>query len=108
MRAASKPMTHSVQTAVGLAGTFEVVAKVDDAAALAQASLALALPRRWRHVQSVASRAVCVAKALCLPDDLVAAAWLHDIGYGPELVETGFTRWTERATCAASVFTGRW
>jgi hypothetical protein len=25
-----------------------------------------------------------------LPDDLVAAAWLHDIGYAPELAETGF------------------
>lgn len=27
---------------------------------------------------------------LSLSDDLVAAAWLHDIGYAPELVETGF------------------
>ena len=27
---------------------------------------------------------------LSLTDDLVAAAWLHDIGYAPELVETGF------------------
>jgi hypothetical protein len=27
---------------------------------------------------------------LSLPDELVAAAWLHDIGYAPELVETGF------------------
>jgi hypothetical protein len=25
-----------------------------------------------------------------LSEDLVAAAWLHDIGYAPELVETGF------------------
>ena len=66
------------------------MAKVEDAAALAQTSLARALPRRWRHVQSVASRAGRVAKALCLPEDLVAAAWLHDIGYAPELVETGF------------------
>ena len=27
---------------------------------------------------------------LGLPDDLVAAAWLHDIGYAPDLVQTGF------------------
>ena len=25
-----------------------------------------------------------------MPDDLVAAAWLHDIGYAPGLVQTGF------------------
>jgi HD superfamily phosphodiesterase len=25
-----------------------------------------------------------------LPDDLVAAVWLHDIGYAPDLVQTGF------------------
>jgi hypothetical protein len=25
-----------------------------------------------------------------LSDDLVVAAWLHDIGYAPDLVETGF------------------
>jgi hypothetical protein len=31
-----------------------------------------------------------VAKALSLPDDLVAAAWLHDIGYASGLVQTGF------------------
>jgi putative nucleotidyltransferase with HDIG domain len=48
------------------------------------------LPRRWRHVQLVAAQAEQVAKALSLPDDLVAAAWLHDIGYAPELAQTGF------------------
>ena len=52
--------------------------------------LAEALPRRWRHVRSVARRARWVAGKLSLSDDLVAAAWLHDIGYAPELVETGF------------------
>jgi hypothetical protein len=50
----------------------------------------MALPRRWRHVRSVARRARWVATALSLPDDLVAAAWLHDIGYAPGLVQTGF------------------
>ena len=52
--------------------------------------LAEALPRRWRHVRSVARRARWVAKELSLSDDLVAAAWLHDIAYAPELVDTGF------------------
>src|SRR5690242_10688544 len=52
--------------------------------------LAETLPRRWRHVRSVARRARWVAKQLSLPEDLVAAAWLHDVGYAPELVETGF------------------
>ncbi|HYB17520.1 MAG TPA: HD domain-containing protein [Streptosporangiaceae bacterium] len=63
---------------------------VEDAAALAETKLAQALPRRWRHVRSVARRARWVAKTLGLPDDLVAAAWLHDIGYAPDLAETGF------------------
>lgn len=63
---------------------------VRDAARLAETKLAQALPRRWRHVQSVARRAKWTAKVLSLPDDLVAAGWLHDIGYSPDLVETGF------------------
>jgi hypothetical protein len=66
------------------------VVDVDEAASLAETKLAETLPRRWRHVRSVARRARWVAKQLALPDDLVAAAWLHDIGYAPDLVETGF------------------
>src|SRR5215472_12608702 len=57
---------------------------------LAEAMLAISLPRRWRHVRSVARRARWVAKQLSLPDELIAAAWLHDIGYAPDLVKTGF------------------
>ena len=38
----------------------------------------------------MAERAGWVATTLSLPDDLVAAAWLHDIGYAPGLVQTGF------------------
>jgi hypothetical protein len=63
---------------------------VEGAALLAETMLAQVLPRRWRHVRSVARRARWVEKTLGLPDDLVAAAWLHDIGYAPDLVETGF------------------
>jgi hypothetical protein len=62
----------------------------DDAASLAEKMLVAELPRRWRHVRSVARRARWTAKQLSLSEDLVAAAWLHDIGYAPELVETGF------------------
>src|SRR5262252_6636133 len=63
---------------------------IEDAERLADATLAEALPRRWRHVRSVARRARWSAKRLALSEDLVAAAWLHDIGYAPELAETGF------------------
>jgi hypothetical protein len=66
------------------------VVHIDDAAKLARTMLAEALPRRWRHVQSVARRAKWVAGQLVLSDDLVAAAWLHDVGYAPDLVRSGF------------------
>ena len=66
------------------------VAGAEDAAVLAESWLAGALPRRWCHVQSVARRAAWAADTLSLPGELVAAAWLHDIGYAPGLVVTGF------------------
>ncbi|AZQ72700.1 HD domain-containing protein [Streptomyces luteoverticillatus] len=50
------------------------------------------LGNRWLHTQAVAERASEASPAV--PADerglLVAAAWLHDIGYAPELRETGF------------------
>jgi putative nucleotidyltransferase with HDIG domain len=46
---------------------------------------------RWRHTAGVAARAAEIAGPLGLDEDLlVAAAWLHDIGYAPETVVTGF------------------
>lgn len=47
---------------------------------------------RWLHTVAVARQAEQVASVLALPDDelLVAAAWLHDIGYAPALAVTGF------------------
>lgn len=51
------------------------------------------LPLRWQHTVGVASRAAELADLLRLSADrdvLVAAAWLHDIGYAPPLVDTGF------------------
>jgi hypothetical protein len=57
---------------------------------LTRSLLADALPRRWSHVQGVAARARSLAPAIG-PDAglLEAAAWLHDIGYLPELAATG-------------------
>ncbi|QIS10760.1 HD domain-containing protein [Nocardia arthritidis] len=48
------------------------------------------LPRRWAHVQGVARRADCASNVVDDADLLIAAAWLHDVGYAPELVRTGF------------------
>lgn len=75
---------------VWCASRFGAVIEIEAAADLAETMLAAELPRRWRHVRSVARRAGWVGKTLALPDALVAAAWLHDIGYAFELVETGF------------------
>ncbi|NKY48390.1 HD domain-containing protein [Nocardia cerradoensis] len=48
------------------------------------------LPKRWKHVQGVAGQAETAADLVDDPDMLVAAAWLHDVGYAPDLVNTGF------------------
>jgi hypothetical protein len=57
---------------------------------LARTLLADALPRRWAHVQGVAARARSLAPAVGADAGLLeAAAWLHDIGYLPELATTG-------------------
>jgi len=64
---------------------------VASARALATASLTT-LPSRRAHVQGVAAAAARVAQ-LIEPDhaeELIAAAWMHDIGYSPDLVSTGF------------------
>jgi hypothetical protein len=48
------------------------------------------LPRRWSHVQGVAARARSFEPAFGADKELLeAAAWLHDIGYLPELARTG-------------------
>ena len=57
---------------------------------LARALLADSLPRRWSHVQGVAARARTLKPSLGSDAGLLeAAAWLHDIGYLPELAHTG-------------------
>jgi predicted hydrolase (HD superfamily) len=63
----------------------------DWASDLARSLLAEPLPRRWAHTQGVAAQARTLAPILGNETDLlVAAAWLHDIGYSPTLVDTGF------------------
>ena len=57
---------------------------------LALALLEKPLPRRWAHVQGVAAGARSLAPVLAADADLLeAAAWLHDIGYAPDLTVTG-------------------
>jgi hypothetical protein len=57
---------------------------------LARTLLAGALPRRWAHVQGVAARARSLGQSIGPGAELLeAAAWLHDIGYVPELAATG-------------------
>jgi len=49
-------------------------------------------PDRWLHTQGVANRAAELAATVHKPDRvvLIAAAWLHDIGYSPPIRDTGF------------------
>ena len=57
----------------------------------ARRCLAFELPRRWLHVQAVAARAEQARSVVGAEGDLlVAAAWLHDVGYSPGMVATGF------------------
>jgi hypothetical protein len=57
---------------------------------LAEQLLAKPLPHRWAHTQGVGHLAELLSDILSEEADLLAAAaWLHDIGYAPELVKTG-------------------
>ena len=62
-----------------------------DARALAELTLAEHLPDRWLHSQAVAREAVRLA---VLPDvdrePLLLAAVLHDVGWSPVVVRSGF------------------
>ncbi|MBG6087868.1 HD domain-containing protein [Actinomadura viridis] len=61
------------------------------ASELARKHLEKPLPRRWAHTQGVARQARTLIPILGENADLLeAAAWLHDIGYAPDLVVTGF------------------
>lgn len=65
--------------------------QADWAEGVARTLLEIPLPRRWAHVQGVAAQARGLASMLGQDADLIeAAAWLHDIGYSPEIADTGF------------------
>jgi hypothetical protein len=55
-------------------------------------SLLAPLGDRWLHVQGVVETAQWVGEVLDEEDRsyLIAAAYLHDIGYAPSLIDTGF------------------
>jgi putative nucleotidyltransferase with HDIG domain len=50
------------------------------------------LARRWAHVQGVAAAAELLTAGLSAidADAVVAAAWLHDVGYAPSVGSTSF------------------
>ena len=57
---------------------------------LARELLQEPLPRRWADVQGVAAPARSLAPVLGPDTDLLeAAAWVHDVGYAPDLAVTG-------------------
>jgi len=58
---------------------------------ISAAKLADTLPRRWQHVQGVARQARSLRTMAGSDAELLeAAAILHDVGYAPDLVDTGF------------------
>jgi HD domain len=58
---------------------------------IARHLLADSLPRRWAHTKGVAAQAQNLAGILGDHSGLIiAAAWLHDIGYAPAIATTGF------------------
>jgi predicted hydrolase (HD superfamily) len=65
--------------------------QADWAREIARTLLESPLSRRWAHVQGVARQARSLAPILGDDADLLeSAAWLHDIGYSPDLAVTGF------------------
>src|SRR6185503_17372573 len=78
---------HSVEGMKGLVTDVGVTAARD----LAE-SLLSGLPDRWSHTMAVAARAAQLAPTVAGRDRdlLVAAAWLHDIGYSEAAAVTGF------------------
>lgn len=88
-----RPGESGIVTSAGVAyrGGMDRWAGLDSAPQLA-ASLLGTDSRRFRHTVGVASAAHAAAPAV--PEDvvelLVAAAWLHDIGYAEAVADTGF------------------
>lgn len=72
-------------------------------------------PRRWAHVRGVAR---CAAE-LQMEPVVVTAAWLHDIGYSPEVKDTGMHAidgaayllercWSDEVVSLVAHHTGAW
>lgn len=82
---------------------------VEAARQIAADFLAEALPRRWSHTMAVAAAAAGLAGALApeAADEIVCAAWLHDIGYAPDLIDTGFHPLDGAAYLAADIPGGK-
>lgn len=92
----SGPPHHSRRSTKRMSGVHMNTASgfldVEAARMIAAGLLAEALPRRWSHTVAVAAAAARLAGVLApeASDEIVCAAWLHDIGYAPDLIETGF------------------
>lgn len=91
----ARPRRHSIQCvsehlSASLGGIVCQMDIVRAAAGLAE-ELVSPLGRRWTHVQAVAARAAELTPASALQErpTLLAAAWLHDIGYSPAIADTG-------------------
>lgn len=65
---------------------------VEMACKKAELVLSKSMPRRWCHVEGVGRRAEVCTGLFAKSDAkvLVAAAYLHDIGYAPSVTSTGF------------------
>ena len=61
---------------------------VGDAISLASSCLASGEKARWAHVQAAGGLAEDLAPTI--PEHVIAAAWLHDIGYASQALATGF------------------
>lgn len=71
--------------------------------------------RRWSHVCGVAA----CAQKLQMEQTVINAAWLHDIGYSPEVKDTGMHAidgaaylrerdWSDEVVCLVAHHTGAW
>lgn len=60
---------------------------IDEARQLAGDRISM-LRRRWDHVAAVGRLAESLADSAGLPERIVVAAWLHDVGYAPSVEVT--------------------
>lgn len=83
--------SEAVGRATSVTLTLGRMATVEWAEMTARRLLEVPLPRRWAHVEAVAARAGRMAGPLGSDGELLrVAAWVHDVGYSPELISTAF------------------